>query len=109
MVTKGLIVTEERKMEEIRVELSSKPVSFSQESAGVGLRIFTCHLYIGRLRVNIKPLIGPFRQPAGRRGELRGGKDADYFHLSGIFRASQRVHLTDTDSIRNYEDYEPDK
>jgi hypothetical protein len=42
MVRRGLIVTEERNMEEIRVELSSKPVSFSQESAGVGLRIPAC-------------------------------------------------------------------
>jgi len=52
-VTKGLIVTEERNMEEIRVGLCSKPISFSQESAGVGFRIFTCHLCIGRLGVYI--------------------------------------------------------
>ena len=61
-----------------------------EKSGGVGLRI---------LGVYIKPLIG--------RGELGGGLrpigayapvgivDADYFHLSGTFRASQGVHLID--------------
>ena len=44
MVTKGLIVTEERKMEEIWVGLCRKPVSFSQESAGVGLRILGVYI-----------------------------------------------------------------
>jgi hypothetical protein len=37
-VTKGLIVTGERQIEEIWVRLCPKPISFPQESAGVGLR-----------------------------------------------------------------------
>jgi len=64
-------------MEEIRGGLCRKPVSFSQESAGVGLQIFTCHLCIGRLGVCVYPLTEPARKTAGRCREPEGG--AAYF------------------------------
>jgi hypothetical protein len=37
MFARSVILTEERKIKEVRVGLYRKPVSFSQESAGVGL------------------------------------------------------------------------
>ena len=45
---KGLIVTEERKIEEIRVGLCHKRVSFCQESAGIGLGILGAERPPGR-------------------------------------------------------------
>jgi hypothetical protein len=70
-VHQGLILPGEWTIEEIWVGLSHKPISFSQESAGVGLRMPVCmRSRTGRLGNSIYPRIGPARQTAGRHGEL---------------------------------------
>ena len=62
------------------------------------LWIFTCHLCIGRLKVHIKPLIGPARHTAGRRGKLGDGVvDAYYRYNNALLDIVEQSDRTDFD------------
>ena len=84
MVRKGLILPVGLKIEEIRVDVSSRPPLLFQNQEGytttkagkpcrrqVNLLILACLVCIGRLRIDINPLIKPAKKIAGRLLELR--------------------------------------